>query len=458
MVNQLQHMKKRVVKAEVDEKSPVVTAKGGLVLAQKTALKLGLWNDARRLLPTRKDPTQGFPTEMVACAMVHGLLSGGRGFQATEALREDKPLLKLLALSKAPSAETVEEVVKSVAVRQDDVRHINSLLRCQSKKILNELSRKELLNCHGFFPLWGDGTMLEITGKKFDSIKTISGKVGQLCGGVFAGPVAGAIRFALKGEGEKTVVVEELEKVYDEVVAPLNLTKDTLVLLDSLYGNEPTLERVEKLRDAHYVVGLVGLSAAHAIMADLPEAYWQDTGAVESMGWDASGMTVAWMQCQDWEKKRTMVCRRFRRAGEMIWEYRAVATDLEKDDPRVKKMMREKNLSYAEAIWKLYAYKQGMENYWKELLIDMGLHHPPCAQAKVNAVFYGLGAVALNLSVAMRRLGFTGREKTMRLWRLRRDFFDLAARASHHARSVIMHFVDSRHTQVGQLLLALERL
>ena len=49
MVNQLQQMKKRVVKAEIDAKSPAVTAKGGLVLAQKTALKMGLWNDVKRL-------------------------------------------------------------------------------------------------------------------------------------------------------------------------------------------------------------------------------------------------------------------------------------------------------------------------------------------------------------------------------------------------------------------------
>lgn len=458
MVNQLQQMNKRVVKAEIDTKSPAVTAKGGLVLAQKTALRIGLWNDVKRLLPTRKDTTQGFPTEMATCAMVHGLLSGGRGFQATEALREDKPLLRLLGMSAAPSAETCEEVVKSVAVRQNDTRHINILLRSQAKKILNELPRKELRNCHGFFPLWGDGTVLEITGKNFDSLKTISGKTGQLCGGVFAGPVAGAIRFALQGEGEKTVVVEELEKVFSEVVRPLKLAKDTLVLLDSLYGNEPALERVEKLRGAHYVVGLSGLSAAHAAMAGLPESNWLDTGAIPSLSWEESGVSAAWVQCEAWEKKRAMVCRRFRRAGEMIWEYRAVATDLEESDSRVKKMMKNENLTYPEAIWRLYAFKQGMENYWKELLIDMGLHHPPCARAEVNGFFYGLGAVAWNLSVATRRLGFTGGEKTMRLWRLRRDFFDLAARAVHHARTLVMRFVDSRRCQIAQLLTAMDRL
>lgn len=458
MVNELQHIKARVVKAEADRDSARVTAKGGLVLAQKVAQRIHLWKDAKRLLPTRKDPTQGFPTEMVACAVVHGLLSGGRGFQATEALREDEPLLKMLGMSAAPSAETVEEVVKSVAQRQDGTRHINALVSSQARKTIKELKKKELCNCHGFMPVWGDGTLLEVTGKNFDSKKVIDGKVGQLCGGVFVGPLAGGLRFALEGEGESSVVVEELERVFQEVIKPVGREKDALVLLDSLYGYEPVLDRVERFRRAHYIVGVSGLTSAARTMADLPEACWEDTGPVESLSWEASGVATAYLQCEGWEKKRTMVCRRFRRKGEMLWEYRAVATDLDENEPRVAAMMREPGLSYAQAIWRLYAFKQGMENYWKELLSDMGLHHPPCAKAAVNEFFYGLGAVAWNLSVALRRLAFTGRQRSMRLWRLRRDIFDLAAIALHHARTIVMRFVDSRHSQVDQLLSAMGRL
>jgi hypothetical protein len=458
MVNELQHITARVVKAEASENSPKVTAKGGLVLAQKVAQKIHLWKDAKSLLPTRKDPTQGFPTDVAACAVVHGLLSGGRGFQATEALREDKPLLKMLGMSAAPSAETVEEVVKSVTERQNDARHINALVRSQTRKTIKELKKKELCNCHGFMPVWGDGTLLEVTGKNFDSTKVINGASGQLCGGVFVGPLAGGLRFALEGEGEKSVVVEELEKVFQEVIKPVGREKDALVLLDSLYGNEPVLDIIERFPRAHYIVGVSGLTSAARTMADLPEACWEDTGPVESLSWETSGVATAYLQCEGWEKKRTMVCRRFRRKGEMIWEYRAVATGLDENEKRVSKLMQELKISYPQAIWRLYAFKQGMENYWKELLTDMGLHHPPCAKAAVNEFFYGLGAVAWNLSVALRRLSFTGHHKAMRLWRLRRDIFDLSAIAVHHARTVVMRFVDSRHSQVDQLLSAMGRL
>jgi len=61
MVNELQTINPCVVKAKrADENIPRVTSKGGLVLAQSLARNLRLWSDARRLLPARKDPTQGF--------------------------------------------------------------------------------------------------------------------------------------------------------------------------------------------------------------------------------------------------------------------------------------------------------------------------------------------------------------------------------------------------------------
>jgi len=458
MVNRLQHMTKRVVKAEQGETRRQATAKGGLVLAQRVAQRTGLWSGAKRCLPPRKDPTQGFPTKAVACAMVHGLLAGGRGFRAAESLRDDAASLRMLGLSAAPSAETTERVVKDVAARQPDAAGPNALLRSQCRRTLRELLRRELLGCEGFFTLWGDGSLLEVQGRRFDSIKTIKGRTGQMCAGVFVGPMVSGLRFALEGEGEKTVVMGLLESAMRDVVEPLRLRRQTLVLLDSLYGGEPTFDQLETYRGAHYIVGVTNLARARAVMNEMNDAAWFDTGACRALNWDASGLAVAWLECEGWSRKRTMVCRRWRRAGEMIWEHAAVVTDLEPDEPRVAALMRRRGWNFAQAIWHLYSHKQALENQWKEMLIDMGLHHPPSARARVNSVFHALGAVAYNLSVAIRRLALVGADRTMRLWRLRRELFDLAAEAIHHGRKVVMRFIDSRHADVHRLLRAMERL
>jgi len=79
-----------------------VTSKAGLALVHTLMRSTRLLSDARRILPARKDPTQGFPAALVLSTLIHGLLSGGRGLSATEALREDEPLLKLLGVERAP--------------------------------------------------------------------------------------------------------------------------------------------------------------------------------------------------------------------------------------------------------------------------------------------------------------------------------------------------------------------
>jgi hypothetical protein len=116
---------------------------------------------------------------------------------------------------------------------------------------------------------------------------------------------------------------------------------------------------------------------------------------------------------------------------------------------------------FAEVIWRLYTRKQAMENAWKDLLIDLGLHHPPSGSVAANAVFLAIAGLAYNLSVGVRRLLLTGPARTMRLWRLRREVFELPARVMRHARQVTVRLLDARahlREQLQAAMLALARL
>jgi hypothetical protein len=106
------------------------------------------------------------------------------------------------------------------------------------------------------------------------------------------------------------------------------------------------------------------------------------------------------------------------------------------DDSRIVKMMRQSKIDFAEIVWRLYDRKQAMENQFKDALIDLGLHHPPCAELARNEIFYAVAALALNVAVGVRRIGLTGDPGAMRLWRLRREFFAIPARVAHHARQM----------------------
>lgn len=462
MVNKLQTMNDRVVKVEIAPQAErIVTGKGGLALAQAAARKLRLFSQAQRILPRRKDPTQGYSTVHYMTALIHGLLSGGQGFCATEAMREDAPLLNLLGLSAAPSAETVEEITKYLAIETDGIGALNRLLRFVAGGGIERDDCRALRSCHGFIPAWADGTLLEVTGKRFDSIKFKDSQKGQMCTSAFIGSWLVGLDFAGQGagEGEETIGRRLLKEGVVDVARRQGLMPHMLLLLDSLYGDGPTLEAIEKIKEKPaYIVGLNKLKQADEIMAAMSDKEWHDTGAQPSRGWDASGVASAWIECKGWKHKRLMVCSRFRRKGEMIWNYAAVTTNLSEKDERVAGLMKKHGQRFEAVIWMLYDYKQGMENQWKDLLSGMGLHHPPCAKAVVNAVFYAVAGLAYNLSVAVRRLALEGEARRMQLWNLRRSLFDLPARVASHAGQAVAHILDARDRVVTQLAAGMARL
>jgi hypothetical protein len=426
---------------------------------QRLARKQGLWNRVKKTLPARKDPTQGFQTEAVLAAQVFGLLAGGRGFSATEPMRNDTTLKRMMGQDDIPSAETVEGVTKYLAA-VGAINKINQVLQIQTQDTMADMDQKDLYASSGMFPVWADGTLLEVTGRKFDNLKRIDGKYGQMCCAVFCGPLLAGIDFAQNGQGEETVSMALLENITENLLRKKKMLHKAIFLLDSLYGDDSVLTRLESYSEKPlFIVGLQKLKRPHSIMNELPEAVWINTGAISARGWAESAVAQAYIQCDNWENKRLMVCRRWKRAGDIFWNYAAVAVPTWAcEHEKIIKSMNANGTGFEETIWSLYDYKQGMENHWKELLADMGLHNPPCAKAAVNAVFYAIAAMAYNLAVGVRYLGMQQGDKRMRLARLRRHLIDLAAYVVHHGRKVVTRFLDAREDAVRCLLGVMERL
>lgn len=392
-------------------------------------------------------------------ALMHGLLSGGRGFSATESLREDGPLLALLGLERAPSAETVEEVIKYLAAHPRGAEGMEELVALGARRLMERTTRGELMLGGDFVPVWGDGSLLEVEGKRFDAIKTIDGARGQMAAGAFVGPYLTGLTVAGEGVGELTVVRGLIERAVLDVLRPCRLLEKVLFLLDALYGDGPTLDQLEGYQGAAYIVGAGKLKAAEQVMTNLPEICWRSTGANRKRGWVASAVATAWVQCEDWAQKRLIVCRRWReRPDELFWHYAAVLTNLTPQDSRIAKRMRQSGAGFEQTIWGLYDRKQALENQWKELLSDLGLHHPPCAKAAVNAIFYGVSALAYNLAVGVRLIGFEEEDRHMRLWRWRRDCVDVAGRAARHGRVVLVRLLAACDQRIDRLLRAMGRL
>jgi hypothetical protein len=379
--------------------------------------------------------------------MVMGLLSGAQGTYATQALRNDEALLGLLALPGAPEEVTAWRMLQPLGelAPKESLDRVHTIA---ARRTLEKLARPELL-LEGFVPLFPDGSLLEGSARR-EGTKYIREKGrGLMWSAVFVGPVLCAQRLAKEGEGEQSCVRAMIEQVDRAILRPLKLHAQTLVLGDSLHGDEPTLAQLEAAH-LRYLIGANKLAKTEQTLMELPEAIWEDTGARGKLGWSASGACVCWLQCEGWPAKRLLVGRRWKSEGEMIWRYAGALTDLREKDVRP---MLARGLSFARAMWRLYDAKAGMETQFKDGLSDLGLHHPPCRKHVRNAGFYAVGALAWLLGVAVDVLGGAGAQrsatrrqdggerarptpKRMRLWRLRRELFTLPGRVARHAREL----------------------
>lgn len=423
----------RVIKADW-ARNEEITAFGGLALVERLAVSTRLWSDCGKLLPARCKREAGYSSLSVAASVIHGLLSGAQGTFAAQSLREDEPLKRLLGLEGGvPEEATVWRALGQWAGLGGE-EALSSILHRQALRLIGRTALPWML-VEGFFPIFADGTNLEVESRSgFEGKKTWEGTSKLQWSVVWCGPYAAAQGFAAPGEDEKGTTMRLIAPVWRQVIEHAGLAKRTLFLMDSLYGDAACLLQLEACKGAHYIVGANKLAGVQRAAAEQPESQWKSCGANARRGWSESALCVHTYQAGSWEEGRVVVTRRFKREGEMIWNYASVFTNLSMDHPRIKKMMRREKIDFARALWRLYDRKQAMENQFKDALEDLGLHHPPCRRLSHNAMFYALGMLALNLAVGVRKIAMEAEGRRMRLWRLRREFFAIAARVVLHAR------------------------
>lgn len=428
---------RRNVKYVLEFSDEPVTSFGGIVLAERVASRLGLWSSLESRMPKRTRCQYDWLT--IIKTMVSGLLSGSRGTYCAEEIREDSTVQKLMCVNGAPEEATVWRMLEELGQLHNDGT-LPKIQTTWARKVLNNAPRKDLLR-DGFFPVFGDGTLLEGSDRREGTKYYKKKGSGLLWSTVFTGPVMSAQRLAKQGEGETTCFRSMLSDVVERVLKPLKLKKKALMLMDSAYGGGPTLEALEGLK-LHYIVGANGLSQSRKVLQEQPSSVWYKSATRSE-----SEMCVCWIQCEEWKNKRLLVGRRWKEENEMVWNYASVITDLSE------KNVKHLKGSFPDKIWKLYSAKAGMEDYYKDALEDLGGHHPPCQELIRNQGFYAVLALAHTLGTAVELIGGQGEQRglalrkdgkkrkrpkpmRMRLWRVRRRLFTLPARVIFHARVV----------------------
>ena len=440
-----------------------VTWFGGSVLAERLANRLGLWKYLERRLPARRGDYDWFT---IVKAAILGLLSGSKGTYATEDIRHDNAALTLMGLYGAPEEVTFWRALEQLGgVKLGSVMK-NTLFEWV-RRIMEKTSCADIF-VNGFLPVFADGTLLEGSERR-ECSKYMKGKGhGLLWNTVFVGPLLASQRLAGEGEGEQRCVRDMLAETTRELLEPLKLKDKALVLMDSLHGDGSTLDELERL-GLRYIVGGMKLKGVEQKLNNLPDECWVEVGAGSDDGCEETSYCVLRFGCERWAANRILVGKRWKPDGGLFYKYGGVFTNLTEDD--VGRLMRG-GKGFAQAIFELYNIKAGMENYYKDMLEDLGLHHPPCGEWVRNAGFYALGALAYVLGRGTELIGGKGllrmrsesdgdaskkgpganggdrvkakqsrrggKRKRMRLWRLRRRIFSIPAKIIRHAREMVV--------------------
>lgn len=407
-----------------------VTSFGGMAVLKRVMRRVGVDSLLERHLPGRR----GYTLPEIVTSGVVGLLSGARGTVATEAARHDPALRKIFGLDASPEEATFWRALEDAGVE----RALGGFAKVSASLARRAVERSPRLALYdsGFLPVFVDGTLLEGSARR-EGTKFIREKGNGLLWTVgYVGPYPVAQRLANSGdgEGEATHARELIKQIADDVLRPCEVAKDALVLMDSLHGNGATLDVIEDL-ELSYVIGARGLKAAEAALSEQPESCWTPTPEFEKSrpGIEDSAVCVATVRCEDWKCARTIVGRRWKKKGEMIWSYSALLTNLEATDKRLK--LEKKNGAFARKVWSLYNRKGACENHFKNLLEDLGLHHPPCREWQRNAGFYALGMLAGLIAIACDVLTGKPSKARRRIATLRRWLFAVPARITLHART-----------------------
>jgi hypothetical protein len=407
-----------------------VTSFGGLAVPQRMMLRLGVDTLLARNLP----PRRGYSLAEITVSAIAGLLSGAQGTVVTEAARHDPALRKLLGLSRSPEEATFWRSLEDAGTKQS-LHAFSKISLAFGRDVLLRSPRLALMD-NGFVPIFFDGSLLEGSHRR-EGTKFIEDKgKGLMWTAAFVGPYPVAQRLAASGEGESetTHARELLRTVTKDILVPTELQKDAMVLMDSLHGNGPTLDILEELHH-QYIVGAGALKSADVVLSEQPESQWTATPEYDKRrsGIEHSAVCVATLQCEGWAHKRTIVGRRWKKKDEFIWNYSAVLTNLDPCDARLN--ISTKASAYARKIWSLYDRKGACENHFKNLLSDLGLHHPPCRSWQRNAGFYAIAMLTGLIAVACDVLTGKPSKTRRRIATLRRWLFAVPAHIVVHART-----------------------
>ena len=380
-------------------------------------------------LDPRTHRGKGYTPLVYVTQLLHSFTSGGVSRADAERLNEAEPLKAFLGVEKLPDQTAVGEWLRDLgeaggqALRRINRAFVQWALGQAEPARYRHLGRTEC-----FF----DDTQIEVSGPSFEGAAinyegnlALSWQV-LLVGPFLADQILGATSNTKESPASDQAGKDVSHRLPELLKAntPLWTKAASYLYTDSASSAGKYLETIAAHFDAWSVSYNQWTGPLEAKAAELPACVWS---AEERTRWrDGSEHTAqyAWFRYQPGgcETPQHFAVVRHRPAGEMFWRH-AFLTAHEPDGS-------------AQRAFERHRLKGDKARVLSELLSDLDLHHPPCANLNANRSFYTLAGLAGNLLQALKLLHLPAQEAPKRMRTLLRHLLLIPVELKRHARQL----------------------
>jgi hypothetical protein len=360
---------------------------GGLPAIEAIAQEFDLWNKLRRLssIDPRKRKGSGFGPDAIVAQFLYCFAAGGASLADAERIEEDALARRLARMDSFADETTLGEWLR--AQTPGSVRAfwqlIHEFIAWAAKRA--EAGRWKY---SGRSEVFFDDTQLEVCGKKFEGAKpNYNGDVALSWQTLWFGPWLADGQLGSPGD-----VSDALPEMLKRNCA-LWAEGESDFLADSGSSAAKYLQAISGAGFTHWSVSYnKWTSALERVAAEQPETAW---GEKKEAKW-RDGSPITEQHClirhtpAESEQTYVYAAVRFRKEGEMFWNYRFVAC--------------EGGQRAAASVFARHKLKGEKEQLLKEVLRGLDLHPPPGAELNANAMFYAIAALAYHLLVTVKRL------------------------------------------------------
>lgn len=437
------------------------TALGGMALWQQAARKLGLRRALDRYIP---DPR----AQTLVLQLAAGLSLGGHGQAAADLIHQDSQVGRLLGIDRSLGPKRVHPTLVKMAGRRLRTRDkayqpVGNPLTTRSagwKRIQTQsepatpealgsihavnfalvrrafaLIPKQELKIGDFYCGFLDGSLLETKGVSGDlAAKDRKGNQSVLFMGFWLGPLLLAFDLYPGNTEEGSVALDLIQRGL-RAIDDLGIPREQFLLLaDSAYGQGHIIP-VLKDSQVNYILGMNRHRRYLSKKTrEFYPGYWKTT-STPARNHRTEEFCLFTYQAKEWDSNIDILAARYLTDGELVPQTSFLTSNLTPEQvPQLPVSCRGDSLF--SSLWLTYARKQQCENHQKDLLSDLGMHHPSSSRTCVNQILYQIAQIALTIGVFVSRTLLTKPFHNARLWRIARTLYTIPACLASHGRTL----------------------